>query len=68
MRSGVEAQSLPVGDFPVSLWLCFNIYHLASALGLEGLRTSLRRVSLVIFGGGPFLLWFLGLVRVGEYR
>ena len=68
MRSGVEAQSLPVGDFPGSLWLCFSIYHLAPALGLEGQRNSWRRVSLVIFEGGPFLLWFLGLVRVGEYR
>ena len=68
VRSGVEAQSLSVGDFPGSLWPYFSIYHLASALGLEGQRNSLRRVSLVIFGGGPFLLRFLGFVRGGEYR
>ena len=51
MRFGVEVQSLSVGDFPGSLWPDFSIYHLASALGLEGQRFSLRRVSGVIFGG-----------------
>ena len=51
MRFGVEVQSSSVGDFPGSLWPDFSIYHLASALGLEGQRFSLRRVSEVIFGG-----------------
>ena len=68
MRFGVEVQSLSVGDFPGSLCPYFSIYHLESALGLEGQRNSLRRVSLVIFGGGPFFLWFLGFVWGGEYR
>ena len=42
-------------------------FHLASALGLEGQRFSLR-ASGVIFGGGPFCSWFLGFVRSSEYR
>ena len=49
--SSVEVQSLPGGDFPRSLWPCFSIHHLASALGLGGQRNSLRRVFVVIFGG-----------------
>ena len=55
-------------SFLRSLWLHLSIFHLASALGLEGQRFSLRRVSGVIFGGGPFCLWFLGFVRSSEYR
>ena len=51
MRFGVEVQSVSVGDFLGSLWLDFSIYHLASALGLEGQRFPWRRVSGVIFGG-----------------
>ena len=64
----MEVQRLSFGEFPEELWPHFSLFQLVSALVLEGQCFSRRVVFGVIFGGGPFGIWFLSFVRGGEFR